>query len=142
MSGRIPVALVDDHRVVLRTLKTYLESFPDIEVVGTAVSGEELLEHLDEWKPQIVLQDERKYTLPIGLANMVATPEYQTDYGVLMAGTLSLVEIGIAARADHPRPRQGRRLVGQGAAAGVCGIRILGKLRVAVHQRKVRQRHT
>ena len=57
MTGRIRVVLVDDHRVVLRTLKTYLESFPDIEVVGTAVSGEELMEHVDEWKPQVVLQD-------------------------------------------------------------------------------------
>jgi len=70
MSGRITVALVDDHRVVLRTLKTYLESFPDIEVVGTAVSGEELLEHADEWKPQIVLQD---LLLPGGMDGIEAT---------------------------------------------------------------------
>jgi ABC-type glycerol-3-phosphate transport system permease component len=41
--------------------------------------------------PQIVLQDERKYSLPIGLANMVASPEFQTEYGVLMAGTLLAV---------------------------------------------------
>ncbi len=70
MSSRIRVALVDDHRVVLRTLKTYLESFPDIEVVGTAVSGEELLEHVDEWKPQIVLQD---LLLPGGMDGIEAT---------------------------------------------------------------------
>jgi ABC-type glycerol-3-phosphate transport system permease component len=38
--------------------------------------------------PQIVLQDELKYHLPIGLSNMVGLPEYQTQYGVLMAGTL------------------------------------------------------
>jgi NarL family two-component system response regulator LiaR len=53
----ISVALVDDHRVVSRSLKAYLESFPDITVVGIAASGEELLEHLDAWKPQIILQD-------------------------------------------------------------------------------------
>ena len=29
--------------------------------------------------PQIVLQDETKYNLPIGLANMVGQPEYQTQ---------------------------------------------------------------
>jgi len=51
------IALVDDHRVVTRSLKAYLESFPDLKVVGIAASGEELLEHLDEWKPQIILQD-------------------------------------------------------------------------------------
>jgi len=70
MSSPVRLALVDDHRVVLRTLKTYLESFPDIEVVGTAVSGEELLERLDEWKPQIVLQD---LLLPGGMDGIEAT---------------------------------------------------------------------
>ncbi len=53
----ISVALVDDHRVVTRSLKAYLESFPDLSVVGIAASGEELLEHIDEWKPQVILQD-------------------------------------------------------------------------------------
>lgn len=53
----IPVALVDDHRVVTRSLKAYLESFPDVKVVGIAASGEELLEHLDRWQPQVILQD-------------------------------------------------------------------------------------
>ena len=53
----IPIALVDDHRLVGRSLKAYLESFPEFQVVGIAASGEELLERLDEWKPRIVLQD-------------------------------------------------------------------------------------
>ena len=51
------IALVDDHRVVTRSLKAYLESFPEFHVVGIAASGEELLEHLDAWKPDVVLQD-------------------------------------------------------------------------------------
>jgi DNA-binding NarL/FixJ family response regulator len=55
--SRIQIALVDDHRVVTRSLKAYLESFPDFEVVGIAASGEELLNHLSEWRPQIVLLD-------------------------------------------------------------------------------------
>jgi DNA-binding NarL/FixJ family response regulator len=54
---RIQIALVDDHRVVTRSLKAYLESFPDFEVVGIAAGGEELLKHLSEWRPQIVLLD-------------------------------------------------------------------------------------
>ncbi|HUK17123.1 MAG TPA: response regulator transcription factor [Bryobacteraceae bacterium] len=53
----ISIVLVDDHRVVTRSLKAYLESFPDLKVAGIASSGEELLERLAEWKPQIVLQD-------------------------------------------------------------------------------------
>jgi DNA-binding NarL/FixJ family response regulator len=53
----ISIALVDDHRVVSRCLKAYLESFPDVTVVGIAASGEALLEHPDEWQPQVVIQD-------------------------------------------------------------------------------------
>jgi two-component system, NarL family, response regulator LiaR len=55
--SKTTIAIVDDHRVVARSLKAYLESFEDLEVIGVASSGEELLEHLREWHPQIVLQD-------------------------------------------------------------------------------------
>ena len=54
---QVSIALVDDHRVVARSLKAYLESFPDLRIVGIAASGEELLSHIQEWKPQVVLQD-------------------------------------------------------------------------------------
>jgi two-component system, NarL family, response regulator LiaR len=64
------IALVDDHRVVSRSLKAYLESFPDLTVVGIAASGEELLDHLDEWKPDIVLQD---LLLPGGIHGIETT---------------------------------------------------------------------
>lgn len=66
----ISIALVDDHRVVARSLKAYLESFPDLKVVGIATSGEELLEHLREWQPQIVLQD---LLLPGGIDGIETT---------------------------------------------------------------------
>jgi NarL family two-component system response regulator LiaR len=70
MTQPIRIVLVDDHRVVTRSLKAYLESFADLVVVGTAVSGEDLLEHLDEWKPQVVLQD---LLLPGGMDGIEAT---------------------------------------------------------------------
>jgi DNA-binding NarL/FixJ family response regulator len=56
--------------VVTRSLKAYLESFPDMEVVGAAASGEELLEHLDEWQPDVVLQD---LLLPGGIDGIETT---------------------------------------------------------------------
>jgi DNA-binding NarL/FixJ family response regulator len=67
---RIAVALVDDHRVVAASLKAYLESFPDILVVGTAASGEELLERLAAWQPAVVLQD---LLLPGGMDGIETT---------------------------------------------------------------------
>ena len=51
------IALVDDHPVVSRSLQAFLESFADLKVVGVARSGEELLERLPDWRPQVVLQD-------------------------------------------------------------------------------------
>ena len=53
----INIVLVDDHQVVTHSLKSYLESFPDLKVVGIAASGEEVLARLDEWRPHVVLQD-------------------------------------------------------------------------------------
>jgi ABC-type glycerol-3-phosphate transport system permease component len=63
-----------------------------LPVVRPMVGAYTLLSFLGAWNsflwPQVVLQDARKYTLPIGLANMMNQPEYQTEYGILMAGTL------------------------------------------------------
>jgi len=66
----ISIVLVDDHRVVARSLQAYLESFDDLKVVGIAASGEELLEHIEEWQPQIVLQD---LLLPGGIDGIETT---------------------------------------------------------------------
>ena len=59
-----------------------------------------LLSFLAAWNsflwPQIILQDERKYPLSVGLANMVGLPEYQANYGILMAATLlSLLPVAV-----------------------------------------------
>lgn len=68
--GRIRIALVDDHKVVTRSLKAYLESFLDLAVIGIASSGEDFLAHLDEWHPDVVLQD---LLLPGGLDGIETT---------------------------------------------------------------------
>lgn len=53
----ISIVLADDHQVVTHSLKAYLESFSDLKVIGIASTGEELLARLDEWRPQVILQD-------------------------------------------------------------------------------------
>ena len=57
MTEHIRVVLVDDHHVVRQGLRTYLESFPDLEVVGEAASGEELLRRIELWLPDVVVID-------------------------------------------------------------------------------------
>ncbi len=63
-----------------------------LPIVRPMVGAFTLLAFLGNWNsflwPQIILQDEGKYTLPIGLANMIGLPAFETQYGVLMAGTL------------------------------------------------------
>ncbi|HEY8324240.1 MAG: response regulator [Ktedonobacterales bacterium] len=57
MSESVTVALVDDHAVVRRGLRVYLESFDDLSIVGEAASGEEALRQLDLWLPDVLVVD-------------------------------------------------------------------------------------
>ncbi|SNR90576.1 response regulator [Actinacidiphila glaucinigra] len=57
--GPIRVLLVDDHQVVRRGLRTFLEVQPDIEVVGEAGDGEECVDRAGELAPDVILMDVR-----------------------------------------------------------------------------------
>jgi two-component system, NarL family, response regulator LiaR len=70
LSGKIQIVIVDDHKVVQSGLRSYLESFPDMEVVGAASSGEEVLEKLEGWLPDVVVMDLR---MPGGMDGVEAT---------------------------------------------------------------------
>ena len=54
---RIRVLLVDDHAVVRQGLRSYLESFGDIEIAGSAASGEEALGLLETSLPDVAVVD-------------------------------------------------------------------------------------
>ncbi|MEV4558854.1 response regulator transcription factor [Kitasatospora sp. NPDC049285] len=53
----IRVLLVDDHQVVRRGLRTFLEVQDDIEVVGEAADGAEAVEQAAALAPDVVLMD-------------------------------------------------------------------------------------
>ncbi|KIF01835.1 LuxR family transcriptional regulator [Streptomyces sp. RSD-27] len=55
--GRIRVLLVDDHQVVRRGLRTFLEVQEDIEVVGEAADGAEGTARAEELRPDVILMD-------------------------------------------------------------------------------------
>lgn len=57
MDEQITVVLVDDHRIVRKGLQRVLEMYEDIRIVGEAASGEEILQHIEEWRPDIVVMD-------------------------------------------------------------------------------------
>ena len=53
----IQVLVTDDHRVVRRGLRGFLELDPELEVVGEASNGEEAVELAHSLKPDVVLMD-------------------------------------------------------------------------------------
>ncbi|MER7779037.1 response regulator transcription factor [Streptomyces sp. NPDC096191] len=57
MADAIKVLLVDDHQVVRRGLRTFLEVQDDIVVVGEAADGAEGVDRAQELKPDVILMD-------------------------------------------------------------------------------------
>lgn len=56
-SPQIQLILVDDHQIVRRGLRSFLESFPDIKIVGEAPNGEVLLSIVARSMPDVVVMD-------------------------------------------------------------------------------------
>ncbi|WP_128377961.1 response regulator [Streptomyces cavernae] len=57
MADAIKVLLVDDHQVVRRGLRTFLEVQDDIEVVGEAADGAEGVTRAEDLHPDVILMD-------------------------------------------------------------------------------------
>ncbi len=66
----ITVVIVDDHRIVGRGVRSYLESFPDLRVAAVVASAEELLARLAELRPDVVVMD---LLIPGGMDGIEAT---------------------------------------------------------------------
>lgn len=71
----IRLALVDDHHVVRRALCSFLQSFPDITIVGEAASGESALERVEDWLPDVVIMD---LLMPGGIDGIETTRRIRT----------------------------------------------------------------
>ena len=54
---RITVLIVDDHAIVRKGIRTFLETEPDIEVVGEAVNGREAVQKAMQFSPNVILMD-------------------------------------------------------------------------------------
>ncbi|RMG17169.1 MAG: DNA-binding response regulator [Deltaproteobacteria bacterium] len=56
-SDRISLFLVEDQAALLKALQKFLSTVDDLEVVGTALSGEEAVRRIPELGPDVVLLD-------------------------------------------------------------------------------------
>jgi two-component system, NarL family, response regulator LiaR len=57
MSETIRVMIVDDHAIVRSGLASLLQAFTDLEYVGDVSGGQEALQQIDTFKPDVVLMD-------------------------------------------------------------------------------------
>lgn len=53
----ITLFLIDDHRVVRRGLRTLLESYPDMQVIGEASNAESAFDHVATLQPSVIVLD-------------------------------------------------------------------------------------
>lgn len=53
----ITVLLVDDHAMMRQGLRTVLETYPDIKIVGEAANGKEAVTMTEQLRPKIVVMD-------------------------------------------------------------------------------------
>lgn len=84
------VMLVDDHRMFLEALRSLLEKVPDLEVVGVAHDGTEVLPMARVTTPNIVCMD-------IGMPGMNGVEATRQ----LLAGFPGIKVIALSTHADH-----------------------------------------
>jgi CheY-like chemotaxis protein len=56
-ASRIRVLLVDDHAMVRQGLRSVLETYADVDVVGEAADGDEAVALAERWRPAVVVMD-------------------------------------------------------------------------------------
>ncbi|MEM8862509.1 MAG: response regulator transcription factor [Chloroflexota bacterium] len=70
MTNLIKCMLVDDHHVVRRGIKSYLESFADLSVTAEAANGEQMVDMLETIVPDVIVMD---LFMPGGMDGLEAT---------------------------------------------------------------------
>ena len=57
MTPRLRILLADDHALVLEGLRSLLDSQPDMQVVGAATDGAQVMDQLRAHRPDVVVLD-------------------------------------------------------------------------------------
>ncbi len=119
MTELISVLIVDDHALVRQGVRAFLETQPDLTVVGEAESGEEAIRLAADLVPDVVLMDlvmpemdgveaTRKLKLVSPRSQVIVLTSYHEDehiFPAIRAGALSylLKDVGARELADAVR---------------------------------------
>src|ERR1044071_4839681 len=57
MNMKTRIIIADDHRVFIDGMKALLKEFPEIEIVGEALNGNQLVELTLQLRPDVVITD-------------------------------------------------------------------------------------
>lgn len=98
MTPPIRLAVVDDSAFVRKALARLFERSADVRVVGMAGSGEELLDHLEEWDPAAVTLD---LSMPGigGLATLDRLMTLRRDLAVIILSSHSAADAPLTIEA-------------------------------------------
>lgn len=110
MSDRVRVLLADDLRVVRRAVARLLSIEPDLEVVGEAVDGLDVIEKVGQLSPDVVVMD---VSMP-RLSGVQATRQIAAEFPTVKVVALSahaadymaqpMLEAGAATYLDKNMP--------------------------------------
>jgi NarL family two-component system response regulator LiaR len=119
MQNPITILIVDDHAVVRQGVRAFLDTQPDLKVIGEAASGEEGIELAIQYVPDVVLMDlvmpgldgveaTRRLKRASPRSQVVVLTSYHEDeyiFPAIRAGALSYVlkDIGPRELADVVR---------------------------------------
>jgi PAS domain S-box-containing protein len=90
LSGRCRVVIADDHAIFRQGLRSLLEGFKDIEVIGEASNGQEVVEMANQLQPSAVVMD---INMPL-MTGIEATARIKTRYP-------DVVVIGLSVNATN-----------------------------------------
>ena len=84
-SGKIKVIVADDHQLVIDGIRSLLSTVDNIDVIGEALDGRELLKLLETHSPDLILMD---INMP-NMDGMKATEKIREQYGDIKVLVLS-----------------------------------------------------
>ncbi|MDW0111331.1 sporulation transcription factor Spo0A [Sporosarcina aquimarina] len=117
--GKLKIAIADDNKELVKTMCSYFEKHPDIEVVWTAQNGKLCLSKLEETVPDVLLLDIiMPYLDGIAVLDNIRQKEELSDFKIIMLTAFGQEDVmtqaaGLGASYFMLKPFEFEQLVNQ-----------------------------